>query len=90
VDKKEFVTNGEINSRTLYLYIPPPPPPAPPITGRRWRSKEGSKIISNKTNPMNIQSNLNVKYHINVHCTDSMHLISIRKVADRKFQKKGK
>ena len=52
--------------------------------------REGSKIISNKTNSMNIQSNLNIKYNIHVHCTDSMHLISIRKVADRKFQKKGK
>ena len=39
---------------------------------------------------MNIQSNLNIKYNIHVHCTDSMHLISIRKVTDRKLQKKGK
>jgi hypothetical protein len=48
------------------------------------------KIISNKTNLMNIQSNLNIKYNIHVHCTDSMHLISIKKkMADKKFQKKG-
>ena len=39
---------------------------------------------------MNIQSNLNIKYNIHVHCTDSMHLISIKKkMADKKFQKKG-
>ena len=39
---------------------------------------------------MNIQSNLNIEYNIHVHCTDSMQLISIRKVADKKLQKKGK
>jgi hypothetical protein len=66
-----------------------PPPPLPSLVGGGGVSK-GSKIIGNKTDPMNIQSNSNVKYHINVHCTDSMHYISIRKVADRKFQKKGK
>jgi hypothetical protein len=38
---------------------------------------------------MNIQSNLNIKYNIHGHCTDNMHLISIRKVADRKLQKRG-
>ena len=61
-----------------------------PSLGGGGRVKDGSKIIRNKTNSMNIQSNLNIKYNIHVHCTDSMHLISIRKVADRKFQKKGK
>jgi hypothetical protein len=31
---------------------------------------EGGKIISNKTNSMNIQSNLNIKYNIYVHFLD--------------------
>jgi diacylglycerol kinase family enzyme len=61
-----------------------------PALGGGGRVREGSKIISNKTNSMNIQSNLNIKYNIHGHCTDNMHLISIRKVADRKLQKKGK
>ena len=85
MEKKEFATDGEINSRTLYQYTTPPLP----SLGGSGGVSEGSKIISNKTNSMNIQSNLNIKYNIHVHCTDSMHLISIRKVADRKFQKKG-
>ena len=65
-----------------------PPPPLPSLGGGGGVSK-GSKIIGNKTNPMNIQSNLNVKYHINVHCTDSMHFISIRKVQIENFRKRG-
>ena len=79
MDKKEFVTDGERWTQGHYTSIPPP------ITGGHEGVREGSKIISNKTNSMNIQSNLNIKYNIHVHCT-----FSIRKVADRKFQKKGK
>ena len=85
MDKKECVTDGEMNARTLYWYTYSPLP----LLGGGGRVREGSKIISNTTNSMNIQSNLNIKYNIHVHCTDSMHLISIRKVADRKFQKRG-
>ena len=86
VDKNEFVTDGEMHSRTLYYY----PPPLPSLGGGGGVIEE-SKIIGNKTNPMNIQYDLNIKYHIICSFfTDSMHLISIRKVADRKFQKKGK
>jgi hypothetical protein len=58
VDKKEFVTDGEMNARTLYWYTYSPLP----SLGGGGRVREGSKIISNKTNSMNIQSNLNIKF----------------------------
>ena len=61
-----------------------------PALGSGGRVREGSTIISNKLNSMNTQSNLNIENNIYVHCTDNMHLISIRKVADSKLQKKGK
>ena len=60
-------------------------PPLLPSLGGGGGVMEGSKIISNKTNSMIIQSILNIKYNIHVHCRDSMHFISIRKVANRKF-----
>ena len=42
------------------LVYPPPPPPIP-LQGGGGGVSEGSKIIGNKTNSMNIQSNLNIK-----------------------------
>jgi hypothetical protein len=45
VDKKEFVTNGEINSRTLYLYIPPPLPPPLPSLGGGGGVRKGVKLL---------------------------------------------
>ena len=45
-----------------------------PSLGDGGGVREGSKIISNKTNSMNNQSNLNIKYNIHVHFTGSIHL----------------